>query len=169
MLLGDLLRQAALRWPDKLAAVFSGEAATFAELDRKSLAVAQHLRRMGIGPSTRVAIVYESSLAALIYYWGVLRSGAATIDIPATGGPAALEALAEARPRALAIGPQLLRRMTAGGLQWCPEIVLSNRDASDLTAPLVASGRSFHALETLVEKSEPGASTRLARPDGRKA
>jgi long-chain acyl-CoA synthetase len=163
MLLGDLLAQAALRWPDKLAAVFSGEAATFAELDRKSLAVARHLRRIGIGPKNRVAIVYESSLAALIYYWGILRSGATTVDISATGGPAALEALAEARPAALAIAPQQLRRMIAGDLQSCPNVILSCRDASDLAASLRAGGRSFHALETLIEPIEPGAP--LRRPD----
>lgn len=163
MLLDDLLTQAAMRWPDKLAAVFPGEAATFAELDRKSLAVAQHLRRVGIGPSTRVAIVYENTLAALIYYWGVLRSGAATVDIPSTGGPAVLDALAEARPRALAIQSQLLRRMIARDLRWCPDIVLSTGDASDLSAPLLATGRSFYTLEAIVETID--AAPPLPRPE----
>jgi long-chain acyl-CoA synthetase len=163
MLLGDLLVQAAARRPDKLAAVFPGEQATFAELDRKSLAVAQHLRRLGIGPATRVAIVYENSLAALVWYWGVLRSGAVTVDISPAGWTAALAALAEVRPRALAIGPSLLRRMTAADLRRCPQLILSTKDAADVTAPLLAAGRSLHALEDMLETTD--AAPPLPRPE----
>jgi long-chain acyl-CoA synthetase len=162
MLLDDLLAQAAMRWPDKLAAVFHGEAMTFAWLDRQSLALARHLRCLGIGPSTRVAIVYENTPAALVYYWGVLRCGATTVDISPTAGPALLDALVEARPRALAIQPHLLKRMIATDLRWCPDIVLSTGDASDVAAPLLAAGRSFYALEAMLEAS--AAAPALPRP-----
>jgi acyl-CoA synthetase (AMP-forming)/AMP-acid ligase II len=151
MLLPDLLGQAALRSPDKPAAIFAGETATFAELDRKSLAVAQQLHRMGVGPGSRVAIIYENSLAALIYYWGVLRTGAATVDISPTAGAAGLEALAEARPLALAIQPQLLRKIIAADLPRLPQIILSTIEAADLAGPLLAAGRLFTPLEAMVE------------------
>jgi long-chain acyl-CoA synthetase len=165
MLLQDLLTQAASRWPNKPAAVFPNEAAMFAELDLKSLAVARNLQRLGIGPGARVAIVYENTLAALVWYWGILRSGATTVDISFAALPAALDALAEARPRALAIQPQLLKRMIAGGLRSCPGIVLSTRDAADAAQVLRADGRSFHALETILETAGAGPHPPLPRPE----
>ncbi|QHO77849.1 hypothetical protein ACH79_39845 [Bradyrhizobium sp. CCBAU 051011] len=155
MLLHDLLTQAAARWPDKLAAIFPGEAATFAQLDRMSLALAEHLAHMGIGPSSRVAILHESSLAAIVSYWAVLRSGAATVDIAPVAGPAALAALTEARPAAMVIQPQLLRRMMSDDLDWCPAIVLSGAEASDLAAPLNAAGCLFLMFETTCEAGGP--------------
>jgi long-chain acyl-CoA synthetase len=164
MLLHDLLVEAARRWPDKLAAVFPREAATFARLDQQSLAVAHHLRRLGIGPSTRVAILYDNTPAALVYYWGILRSGATTVDISSTAGPATLaEALEEAQPQALAVQPHLLKRMVAGGSRTCPGIVLSTADASEVAAPLLATGRSFHALEDILATTDAAAP--LPRPE----
>jgi acyl-CoA synthetase (AMP-forming)/AMP-acid ligase II len=162
MLLPDLLGRAAMRSPDKLAAIFPGETATFAQLDRQSLAVAQHLRTMSIGPGSRVAIVYENSLAALVYYWGILRSGAATVDISPTAGAAALEALAEAQPLALALEPPLLRKMIAGDLPRLPPIILSTVEATKLADPLLATGRLFKALEAMVEPI--GSAQPLPRP-----
>jgi len=164
MLLPDLLEDAARRWPDKLAAVFPRHAATFAQLDHQSLAVAHHLQRRGIGPSTRVAILYDNTLAALVYYWGILRSGATTVDIASTASPATVaEALAEAQPRALAIQPHLLKRMVAERFVTCPDIVLSTADASEVAAPLRARGRSLQALEDILETTDVAGP--LPRPD----
>ena len=64
MLLPDLLTYAAARFPDKDAAVFAAEKIGFSALDRASRQVAA---RLGVGPGERVAILYENSLAALVY------------------------------------------------------------------------------------------------------
>jgi acyl-CoA synthetase (AMP-forming)/AMP-acid ligase II len=163
MLLYDLLTQAAVRRPDKPAAVFSEDTVTFAQLDRMSLALAQHLARMGIGPSSRVAILHESSFAAIVSFWAVLRSGATTVDIAPVAGLAAREALAEARPAAVIIQSQLLRRMMTDDLAWCPPIVISGDEAADLAAPLGVAGRLFLVLNTMWEV--PATAVALPRSD----
>ncbi|WP_438025547.1 class I adenylate-forming enzyme family protein [Sorangium sp. So ce233] len=164
MLLHDLLTAAAMRSPDKLAAVFNREQATFAAIREQSLKVAARLKRLGIGPGSRVAVLYDNSLAALAYYWGVLQSGAATADVSTTAGQAAIEGvLEELRPDALAAQPQLLRRMVADGWSGCPKVLLSTTEASDTIAPLLAAGTSFHALEEILETEFEA--DRLPRPD----
>jgi acyl-CoA synthetase (AMP-forming)/AMP-acid ligase II len=164
ILLHDLLAESAARCPDKPAAIFPKERATFAQLEQQSGAVASRLRRLGIGPGQRVAILWENTLAALVYYWGILRSGACTVDLPATLGHATLEgALVESRPDAVAVQPHLLQKMTEGGFQMCPKVILSTADAAGIAAPLLLAGRSFHALEEILETES--LTTLPPRPD----
>src|SRR5436190_993243 len=77
MLLPDLLASSADQLPDKPSAVFPSERITFAALDRAADQVARYLNARGIGPGRRVALLYENSQAALIWFWGVLKSRAA--------------------------------------------------------------------------------------------
>jgi acyl-CoA synthetase (AMP-forming)/AMP-acid ligase II len=163
MLLQDLLTEAAGRWPDKRAAVFSREEATFSWLERRSLAVAARLQRLGIGPGARVAMLHDNTLAALVFFWGVLHSGAATVDIPASAGQATIEeVLRESRPQALSAQTSLLKRAVAEGWTACPDVLLGTLDAAEVIAPLVAAGKSFHALEEIVQ--DGGAPDRRAGP-----
>src|SRR5688572_223328 len=82
VLLSDLLHGAARKFPDKEAVIFPNDRISFGELDKKSNQVAARLARIGIGRGDRVALIYENSLAALIYFWGILKSGAETVDLP---------------------------------------------------------------------------------------
>ena len=160
MLLPDLLIEAAARSAGKLAAVFPRGEATFSWLERQSLGVAAHLNRLGIGPGARVAILCDNTLTGLVYYWGILRSGAATVDLPPNAGQAALEAaLEESRPRALAVEPHHLKRILAEGWRACPDILLSTAEAP------AAPGRSLHTLEEITAAAGAGAEIRLPRPD----
>jgi long-chain acyl-CoA synthetase len=158
MLLPDLLIEAAERSADKLAAVFPRGQATFSWLERQSLGVAARLNRLGIGPGARVAILCDNTLTGLVYYWGILRSGAATVDLPPNAGQAAIEAaLEESRPRALAVEPHHLKRIIAEGWRACPGVLLSTAEAP------AASGKSLHTLEEIAATS--GGEARLPRPD----
>jgi long-chain acyl-CoA synthetase len=104
MLLGDLLFRAAENHPDKPALIFPRERLTFSELEEQSRRVANGLRELGIGPGQRVGILYENSPAALIFFWGILRSGAEVVDLPALSGLDVIDQiLAEAQPAALAL------------------------------------------------------------------
>ena len=109
MLLPDVLQESALRFPEKWAAISCGERITFRDLDQRSNQVAARLRRLGVGPRDRVALVYENSLDALVYFWGVLKSGAVTVDIPFQAAPKVIrDVLQECKPKVLAIHPKLL-------------------------------------------------------------
>lgn len=158
LLLPDLLIEAAERSADKLAAVFPGGQATFSWLERQSFGVAARLNRLGIGPGARVAILCDNTLAGLVYYWGILRSGAATVDLPTNAGQATIEAaLEESQPRALAVEPRHLNRIIAEGWRACPDVLLSTAEAP------AAPRRSLHTLEEIAATSL--AEAHLPRPD----
>jgi amino acid adenylation domain-containing protein len=73
-------RQAALT-PDRAALVFDGESLTYAELDARANRLARYLRRLGVGPESRVAISLERSTAMVVAVLGVLKAGAAYVPI----------------------------------------------------------------------------------------
>jgi long-chain acyl-CoA synthetase len=151
MLLPDLLTHAAARFPDKDAAVFAAEKIGFSALDRASRQVAARLARLGVGPGERVAILYENSLAALVYFWGVLRAGAQSVDIPnLSGQPAIASMLAEAQPRALAISARQLAKLDARTLEVTPDLLLGTADAKPH-----AAGRTLVTLESILAEEAP--------------
>jgi acyl-CoA synthetase (AMP-forming)/AMP-acid ligase II len=157
MLLPDLLTEAARRAPDKDAAIFPGEKITFGALDRAARQVASRLHRLGVGPGQRVAILHENSLPALIYFWGVLRAGAQSVDIPGLAGPAAIAAmLEECRPSALAVAPRQLAKLDAAGLRAAPALLLGTADAAG-QPEAAAEGRTLVALEELLANETPAA------------
>jgi acyl-CoA synthetase (AMP-forming)/AMP-acid ligase II len=151
MLLPDFLGEAARRFPDKDAAVFSAERISFAALARAAAQVASRLLRAGIGPGKRVAILQENTLPGLIYFWGVLRAGAEPVDIPGLAGPAAIVGmLDECRPSALVLGPRQLGKLGADGLKAAPGMLFSTADAG----PTI-EGRPVVALEEILAAEPP--------------
>ena len=159
MLLPHLLTAAARRFPDKIALIFPGERISFSELDEKSEQVARRLRRLAIGPSSRVAILSENSLASVIYFWGILKTGAESVDVPALAGRDMIEAaLHECKPAAVVISERQLVRLTEEcrplgfpGITFLPETPVSDAGISDL---------AVHALTEIcatepIESSKP--------------
>ncbi|WP_440900941.1 amino acid adenylation domain-containing protein, partial [Actinosynnema sp.] len=65
--------------PDAVAVVFEGATLTYAELDRRSAAVARGLRERGAGKVVAVAIPRSAELVVALL--GVLRSGAAYLPL----------------------------------------------------------------------------------------
>ncbi len=150
MLLPHLLTAASRRFPDKIALIFPKERISFSELDAKSEQVARRLRRLGIGPSNRVAILSENSLASVIYFWGILKTGAESVDVPALAGRDMIEAaLQECKPAAVVISERQLVRLTKEGrpLGFPGITFLSETPVSD-------AGTSDLAVHTLTEICE---------------
>jgi acyl-CoA synthetase (AMP-forming)/AMP-acid ligase II len=159
MLVSELLNAAARRFPDKEAAVFPADRITFAALDVAARKVAFRLRRLGIGPGARVALLYDNSPAALAYFYGILAAGAQTVDLPGLAGQAALlKMLEECRPSALAVAPQQLAKLVAEAPSPMPKLLFSTAEA----APR-AGGRSIVALEEIL--AEEGALEEPVRAD----
>ena len=161
MLLFDLLREDARRFPDKPAAVFAGAKAsddriTFAELDRRSDQVANRLRARGIGPGDRVAILHDNSMAGLCWFWGILKAGAQTVDVPTLAGrPTIQGVLDEARPRAIAVDPKEIgKHIGSDASLRLPPLVLGTEATRDAAAP---HGVTVETLEDICsnEAAEP--------------
>lgn len=155
MLLSDLLSRAAERFPGKDALVFSGERITFGALNVQSGQVAARLRRLGIGPGDRVAILYENALPAVVFFWGILKSGAQTVDVPALAGAGAIaDILRESKSAALVVSERQLQKLASSAmLASLPRVLLT-----DGSLALGANTRRFavHSREEIcaTEKSD---------------
>jgi len=164
VLLQDWLKADARRFPDKVAAIFCGakapyERVTFAELDDMSDRVAAYLRTQNVGAGDRVALVYDNSLPALAWFWGVLKVGAATVDVPTLAGRDTIQGiLDEAAPKAVAIDPaQMAKLCAAEDPLRLPTLVLSTEGA---TAP----GLTPVTLEWILSHTEPTVFTTPVTP-----
>jgi len=73
--------------PDHTALRFRGRALTCGELERRSNALAHHLRARGVGPDVLVGVCLERSFALLIAVLGIMKAGGAYVplepDLPA--------------------------------------------------------------------------------------
>lgn len=146
MLLPDLLARSADEAPEKDAAVFPAEKIGFAALDAAANQVARRLVALGIGPGKRVALIGENALASLIWFWGVLKTGAALVDIPTLAGLSMIEGtLEESKPDALAINPKQAKRLKDGGWKFRPPILLGTRELG-----AVLENIPFVALEDIL-------------------
>ncbi len=67
--------------PDAPALRFGDETLSFAELDRRSAALAAQLSGRGVGPETIVAVALERSVALPVALLAVLRAGAAYLPL----------------------------------------------------------------------------------------
>ncbi|MBC8072845.1 MAG: acyl--CoA ligase [Deltaproteobacteria bacterium] len=155
MRLYELLRADAARFGDKPAAVFPGnESISFAELDRQSDQVAMRLRRLGIGHGDRVAIFHDNSLPGLVWFWGVQKAGACTVDVPTLAGrPTIQGVLDEAQPKAIAVDAKQLGKVLEGDEPLRMPPVWLSTDAAGEAARACEAG--LHTLADIVAVEKP--------------
>jgi amino acid adenylation domain-containing protein len=81
--------------PDAPAVVWDGGALTYRELDRQAGRIARRLRRLGVGPESRVALYLERSPEMVAAVLGVLKAGGAYLPIDLSYPRERLELLLE--------------------------------------------------------------------------
>lgn len=67
--------------PDAIAVEHLGDSITYADLDRKSYAVASLLRQQGVRPDSRVCLLMQRSIPMIIAILAVLRAGGQYIPL----------------------------------------------------------------------------------------
>jgi amino acid adenylation domain-containing protein len=77
----ELFEQQVTRTPAALALTYEGSHVTYAEVNQRANKIAHHLRRRGIGPESRVAVLLQRSVNLVIAVLAVLKAGAAYVPL----------------------------------------------------------------------------------------
>jgi amino acid adenylation domain-containing protein len=77
----ELFEQQVERTPGAPALVFDQQIITYSELNSRANQLAQHLRRLGVGPEVLVAICMERSPLLVIGLLGILKAGGAYVPL----------------------------------------------------------------------------------------
>lgn len=71
----------AARTPHRPAVVFGHQQLSYAELNGRADHLAQHLRRLGVGPEVLVVVCLERSLELMVAILGILKAGGAYVPL----------------------------------------------------------------------------------------
>ena len=146
----------AARTPEAVAVIAAGENLTYAELDRRSTALAQWLRAAGVETESRVALLLGRTLDVPVALLGVWKAGGAFVPLDLEAPPARIaDLLADAEPAAVVFRGSLPVPVPDG---------VEAVDLDDLRAPLeagelpaVRSGQLAYLLYTSGTTGRPKA------------
>jgi amino acid adenylation domain-containing protein len=127
----ELFEDQVVRDPAATAVIYDGEALSYGELNARANQVAHHLRRLGVGPESLVALFLDRSFDLIVGLLGVLKAGAAYVPID-TDYPHDRVAfmLADCGARAVLGHERLLDRLPA----TAADVICLDRDAPVIRA-----------------------------------
>jgi amino acid adenylation domain-containing protein len=122
------------RTPEALAVLFERQALTYRELDARANQLAHRLRRLGVGPESRVGLCLERSPELIIGLLGILKAGGAYVPLdPAYPADRLAFMIEDARLLVLVTQHSLAERLPASGATR----LLIGPGGEDLTDPHV--------------------------------
>ncbi|WP_158621682.1 non-ribosomal peptide synthetase [Corallococcus aberystwythensis] len=115
--LPEVFAQVVARFPEKVAVEFGDARLTYRQLDERANRLAWHLRSLGVGTDSRVAVALERSLELVVSLVAILKAGAAYVPLDPAYPRARLEAMVEdARPHVLLTSRALLPQLPHAAL-----------------------------------------------------
>src|SRR6185312_12199902 len=111
-LIQDFLIETARRLPDKVALIAGDTRLTYAEIDRRSDALARTLVRNGVERGDRVVVFADNGPEAAISFWAVLKANAVVVMLnPLTRSEKLAWCLNDCRASALIADARLAREL----------------------------------------------------------
>ena len=80
----QLFEEQVEKTPNNIAVVYEDEELTYQQLNERANQLAHHLRTLGVGPDTLVAIAVERSLEMIIGLLGIFKAGGAYVPLDPT-------------------------------------------------------------------------------------
>ncbi|MFP2931133.1 amino acid adenylation domain-containing protein, partial [Pyxidicoccus sp. 3LG] len=115
--LAEVFGQVVARYPDKVAVEFAEARLTYRELEEKANQLAWHLRGLGVGADSRVALAMDRSLELVVALVGILKAGGAYVPLDATYPRERLGAMVEdAKPQVVVGTREVLGKLAVEGL-----------------------------------------------------
>ncbi|HEY0022716.1 MAG TPA: non-ribosomal peptide synthase/polyketide synthase [Longimicrobium sp.] len=129
----------AARTPEALAVRFGDESLTYAELNERADRLAHSLRRRGVGPEVRVALLLERDAGAVVALLAVLKAGGAYVPLDPDYPPERLAfMLSDSGARVLLTRSGLVERLPAEGVETVCLDGDHGDDGDSAAAPRVA-------------------------------
>jgi len=129
----ELFEWQAARQPEAAAVAGQGRTLTYGELEARANRLAHHLRRLGVGPETRVGLCVDRSPEMVVALLGILKAGGAYVPLdPAHPAERLALVLGDSAPAVLLTEERWLERL--GGGAAAPRIVCLDREAAAIAA-----------------------------------
>ena len=138
------LRESARRYPDKVALVAGGCRLSYAEFDTRSDHLAAALRKAGVQPGDRVALLLENGIEAPLSFFAAWKAGAVACPLyPSMKSEKLAVIFASIRPAAVVTQARQIQSVQAAiGASGCQPIVINTEPANDA----VGDALSFAAM-----------------------
>ncbi|HYG61612.1 MAG TPA: amino acid adenylation domain-containing protein, partial [Thermoanaerobaculia bacterium] len=132
----ELFEEQAARRPQAPAVSGQGTTLSYAELEARANRLARRLRRLGVGPETRVALCVDRSPEMVVALLGILKAGGAYVPLdPAHPAERLALVLDDSAPQALVTEERWLDRLAFDG----PRILCLDRDRESIHAEEAAA------------------------------
>ncbi|HEY3092454.1 MAG TPA: MupA/Atu3671 family FMN-dependent luciferase-like monooxygenase, partial [Vicinamibacterales bacterium] len=143
----EWLDSQAARTPDAIALTYRDSSISYRELHARANQLARHLREMGVGPDTLVAICMERSPNLIVGLLGILKAGGAYVPLDPSYPQARLAmVLEDAQPRILLTEHRLLTRIRSQVPAICLDAewaAIARQSDADLPQPGSASNLAY--------------------------
>ncbi|MBN8226492.1 amino acid adenylation domain-containing protein [Corallococcus macrosporus] len=114
--LPEVFARVVARFPEKVAVEFGDARLTYRQLEERANQLAWHLRSLGVGTDSRVAVALERSLELVVSLVAILKAGAAYVPLDPAYPHERLTAMVEVtRPRVLLTSRALLPKLPHEG------------------------------------------------------
>ena len=170
MELGEILRLAARRAPDKTAIIAGGRRLDFRAYDRLANRFANFLIARGVGPGDRVATLLFNSPEYGVVHFGNARAASVLVHIPPLYAAAEIAEIVErTRPRLMVVDATVQDRLGADVLAEIPLVVVGGAPALEgaVSFPAAIEGQPDDAPGRSIDPSAPVAMTFTGGTTGR--